>query len=79
MHYALRTSVITDLAPFTSVAWDHGTLRRRLATGSVDGTVIIWTAGPPHAQPPEDDAAPVTPETTNLLSSPTLLQPSSSR
>ena len=51
MHYALRTGVMPGLAPFTSVAWDHNTLAPRLATGSVDGTVIIWTA----AAPPEDD------------------------
>ena len=46
MQYALRTS---GLAAFTGVAWDHSSSQPRLATGSVDGTVIIWTAEP---QPP---------------------------
>ena len=55
MQYALRTSLTTGLAAFTSVAWDHGASSLRLATGSVDGTVIIWTAAPPPvSQSPED-------------------------
>ena len=46
MQYALRTN---GLAAFTSVAWDHSSPHPRLATGSVDGTVIIWTAEPQRA------------------------------
>jgi hypothetical protein len=52
MQYALRTS---GLSAFTSVAWDHSSSRPRLATGSVDGTVIVWTAEPqPPSQAPGD-------------------------
>jgi hypothetical protein len=38
------------IAPFTSVAWDHHSPRPRFATGSVDGTVVIWTSEPKHQQ-----------------------------
>jgi len=39
-----------SIAPFTSVAWDHHAPRPRFATGSVDGTVVVWTSGPEHQQ-----------------------------
>jgi len=56
MHYALRTSVSPGLAAFTSVAWDHSLSHPRLATGSVDGTVIVWTAvREAPSQVPEDE------------------------
>ena len=47
---------MNGLAAFTSVAWDHSASSIRLATGSVDGTVVIWTAAPADSsQAPEDD------------------------
>lgn len=53
MLYALRTN---GLAAFTSVAWDHSSSHPRLASGSVDGTVIIWTAEPQRpSQAPVDE------------------------
>ena len=56
MQYALHTNLIPGLAAFTSVAWDHSASNIRLATGSVDGTVVIWTAAPSDSSPaPEDD------------------------
>ena len=54
MQYALYTSVLAGLAPFTSVAWDHSTSGIRFATGSVDGTMVIWTA-PNSSQAPEEN------------------------
>lgn len=58
MQYALRTN---GLAAFTSVAWDHSSLHPRLATGSVDGTVIIWTAEPRRpSQAPGDELTAIT-------------------
>ena len=78
MEYALHTNLIPGLAAFTSVAWDHSASSIRLATGSVDGTVVIWTAAPLRSsQAPEDDKtanagrgpAPVTLDTTSDPSS----------
>ncbi|SRR5258706_10132494 len=80
MHYALRTS---GLAAFTSVAWDHSSLHPRLATGSVDGTVIIWTAEPqpPSKAPGGDELAAipghVSENTLGLTTSPQTSPPGS--
>jgi len=55
MQYALYTS---GISAFTSIAWDHSSSHPRLATGSVDGTVVIWTAEPqPPSQAPGDEPA----------------------
>jgi len=50
--YALRTTLDPEnsVAPFTSVAWDHHSSCPRLATGSIDGTVVIWTSESEHQQ-----------------------------
>ena len=56
MQYTLYTTVLANLAVFTSVAWDHSASSIRFATGSVDGTVVIWTAAPSDSsQAPKDD------------------------
>ncbi len=42
------------IGSFTSVAWDHLSPRPRFATGSVDGTVVIWTSETEHQQYSEE-------------------------
>lgn len=37
------TSIVSGLTSITSVAWDHGSRQPRFATGSRDGTILVWT------------------------------------
>ena len=48
LRYTLPVALRPRLSAFTSVAWDHNSPphRTRIATGSIDGTVIVWTAAP---------------------------------
>jgi hypothetical protein len=56
--------------PFTCVAWDHQSPRPRFATGSADGTAVIWTSEPEHQQGSNETILPTPIVLDNINDSP---------